>query len=258
MMFAMDSSMAHANWELRFGTDLDAVIFDIGGVFTVPDHRIIGKALANAGIGAPALSHSAVHRAHFVGVRAFERTTHTTEVMGEHDWMNYYQIVSAAIGVDETQLADAGDAIREVLYGAKPNGWAGVIEENVAGLRKLSDAGVPLAVVSNNDGTAADQLFVTEVAQVGDGPYVPVRIIVDSTTVGIEKPDPRIFAPALESLNVVAHRALYVGDTPHADVRGARAAGMHVVQLDPYELYKDWDHHRVANVAVLADLLLRD
>ena len=49
---------------------------------------------------------------------------------------------------------------------------------------------------------------------------------------------------------------LYVGDTVHADVRGAQAAGMPVVQLDPYDLHADFDHLRLPTVAALADLLL--
>ena len=45
------------------------------------------------------------------------------------------------------------------------------------------------------------------------------------------------------------------GDTVHADVRGAEAAGMRAVQLDPYDLHADFGHARLATVAALADLL---
>jgi putative hydrolase of the HAD superfamily len=249
--------------ELRYPKDIDAVIFDIGGVFLVPDHRKIGSVLNEAGIATPANSHASVHRAHFVGIRAFERPTHTTEIMNEADWGNYYQVLCQAVGVSDNDLDAATRIIRPLMYAPKeagqraaPSAWSGVISENVYGLRALHEAGVPIAVVSNNDGTAAEQLLVTEVAQVGNGPYVPVTIIVDSGHVGIEKPEPAIFTPALEALNVAPHRALYVGDTPHADVRGARAAGMPVVQLDPYNLYKGFDHHRITDVLELAKLLL--
>ncbi len=250
-------------FELRYPTDIDAVIFDIGGVFTVPDHRKIGATLAEAGIATPALSHASVHRAHFVGIRAFERPTHTVEVMEEADWANYYQIICQAVGVSDNDLDDATPLVRTLMYGGDlrsndrpPSAWSGVIEENVAGLRKLHDAGVPIAVVSNNDGTAEAQLIANEVAQTGPGPFVPVTTVVDSSLVGAAKPDPAIFTPALEALGVAAHRALYVGDTPHADVRGARNAGMPVVQLDPYDLYQGFDHHRVPDVGHLVDLIL--
>jgi len=49
--------------------------------------------------------------------------------------------------------------------------------------------------------------------------------IVVSGDVGVEKPDPRIFDPALAQTQLQSHHALYIGDTPD-DIRGARAAGL--------------------------------
>ena len=81
-----------------------------------------------------------------------------------------------------------------------------------------------------------------------------VRIIVDSGVIGVRKPDPAIFAPALEALGTGADRTLYVGDTVHADVRGARAAGMAVVQIDPYDDHDGFDHDRIVDLVALAEL----
>ena len=69
------------------------------------------------------------------------------------------------------------------------------------------------------------------------------------------KPDPAIFAPALEALGTAAARTLYVGDMVHADVRGAEAAGMPVVQIDPYDHHASFAHARVPHLDALADLL---
>ena len=246
---------------LRYPADIDAVIFDIGGVFTVPSHERIGVVLSDAGIEAPALSHASVHRGHFVGIRAFERTTHTTEVMEQADWENYYQVLLQAVGVSDNDLYDGFVALKALLTHPtlpehRPSPWSGVISENVAGFQRLAAAGVPVGVISNNDGTAHEQLLAVQVAQVGPGAFTEVSVIIDSGTVGVSKPDPAIFTHALEAMGVSPNRALYVGDTPHADVRGARAAGMPVVQLDPYNLYAGWDHLRVPDVGVLVDLLL--
>lgn len=249
------------DYPLRFGRDLDAVVFDIGGVFSVPDHRKIGAALSEAGIPAPGVSHQAVHRAHFVGIRAFERATHTVEVMQSQDWEVYFQMIVQAVGVADHHIEDAADVVGDLMFNppgapARVSAWSGVIEENLRGLRRLHDAGVPLAVVSNNDGTAAEQLLALGAAQVGEGPHVPVVAIVDSRLAGVAKPHPDIFEPAIAALGVPASRALYVGDTPHCDVRGARAAGMPVVQLDPFNLYAGWDHDRIEDVDRLAEFLL--
>ena len=93
-------------------------------------------------------------------------------------------------------------------------------------------------------------------ARSGPGRFRAWRRQVDSAVFGIAKPDPAIFGPALDALGTDPARTLYVGDTVHADVGGATAAGMAVVQLDPYDLHGDFDHAPAADVAALADLLL--
>lgn len=49
--------------------------------------------------------------------------------------------------------------------------------------------------------------------------------IVVSGEVGVKKPDPRIFAPALEQTGLRPEQALFVGDAVE-DIEGARAAGL--------------------------------
>ena len=56
--------------------------------------------------------------------------------------------------------------------------------------------------------------------------------IVVSREVGIAKPDPRIFAIALDRLEVPASDAVFVGDNPKTDITGAHAAGMKAVWLN--------------------------
>ncbi len=50
-------------------------------------------------------------------------------------------------------------------------------------------------------------------------------------------------------------RVLYVGDTVHADVMGATAAGMQVVQLDPFDQHADYNHARCRDLGHLLQLL---
>jgi len=52
------------------------------------------------------------------------------------------------------------------------------------------------------------------------------RVIVDSTQVGISKPDPRIFLRAVEELGVPLADVVFVGDSPARDMAGARGVGM--------------------------------
>ncbi len=55
--------------------------------------------------------------------------------------------------------------------------------------------------------------------------------IVDSTVAGVAKPDPRIFALALERLEASAKETLFVGDSLDKDIAGARAAGLRTAWL---------------------------
>ena len=73
--------------------------------------------------------------------------------------------------------------------------------------------------------------------------------------VGVAKPDPRIFELALELAGTTADRAVHVGDAYQYDVRGARAAGVHPVLVDPFGLRADVDCDRIEQLADLADLL---
>ena len=57
--------------------------------------------------------------------------------------------------------------------------------------------------------------------------------IVDSTRVGAEKPDPRIFGAALTALDVAPADALFVGDSLPRDMAGARGIGMAHAWLAP-------------------------
>jgi putative hydrolase of the HAD superfamily len=91
---------------------------------------------------------------------------------------------------------------------------------------------------------------------------VPVAAVIDSTVVGIEKPDPRIFALALDALGVPADQVssvVHVGDSIFADVRGAQAAGIRPLHLDPYGDCPSppGDHEHVRSLAEVAELVLR-
>ena len=93
------------------------------------------------------------------------------------------------------------------------------------------------------------------VCQVGEGEGVPVVIIVDSTIVGVAKPDPAIFSFALDVLDVKPEHVAYVGDSYANDVVGARAAGMRPFLLDPYDDHAGADYERIKAVAELLDLV---
>jgi putative hydrolase of the HAD superfamily len=249
-------------------TDLDpdsiaAVVFDIGGVFTVPHPDPLTDLLAAAGIEVDRHDHASFERAHYHGIRAIteilvQAGVRDTSGVGHESspdtWRAYDIAYFAQVGVPEHRLGEASDA-RAAQRGQGVMGiWRHGLTHNIAASARVASVR-PIAVVSNNDGTAIQQLLEHGVGQVGPGPLPELATVVDSGTIGIAKPDPAIFEPAVEALGVPAERILYVGDTVHADVRGATAAGLPVVQLDPYDLHHDHDHFRLPGVAELAELL---
>lgn len=226
---------------------VDAVVFDIGGVFTYPDYVPVAERLDHLGVARPA-ELSAYRRAHHAGVRALCDADRATEEHLADFWAVYDDAYGATLGVADDDLPEFRVAIRL--------GWSWVHEENVRSFHRLVGAGMPTAIVSNNDGTAPEQMRDHGVCQVGTGPLPAVAAIVDSTLQGVAKPDPAIFDPALDALGHRPDRVLYVGDTVHADVMGAKAAGMQVVQLDPFDHHADFDHARCRDLDELLGHLL--
>lgn len=80
-----------------------------------------------------------------------------------------------------------------------------------------------LALVTNQ--TTDVQLRKLE--RLGLARWFPV--VVTSGEIGVEKPDARMFAAALEALGVEPTRAVMVGDDPEADMRGAAKAGLRTI-----------------------------
>jgi putative hydrolase of the HAD superfamily len=89
-------------------------------------------------------------------------------------------------------------------------------------LRVLRRAGHRLVVVSNWDVSLHEMLRATGLDVLVDG-------AVSSAEAGVAKPDPRIFARALELVAGRADGGLHAGDSIEHDVAGARAAGLRPV-----------------------------
>ncbi len=59
-----------------------------------------------------------------------------------------------------------------------------------------------------------------------------MHAIIVSEEVGVAKPDPQIFHLALNALAVAPDEALFVGDSPENDLRGAALAGMPAIWVN--------------------------
>ncbi len=95
-------------------------------------------------------------------------------------------------------------------------------------LEALRGWGLRLAVVSNTmrtPGRALRRLLAHY------GLLACFDVTVFSDEVGVRKPAPEIFQHALRAVGGEPETAVHVGDDPVLDVRGARAAGLRVIQV---------------------------
>jgi putative hydrolase of the HAD superfamily len=97
-------------------------------------------------------------------------------------------------------------------------------KESVGLLATLKSRGLQLGVVSNACGNA-DQLC----DDFGFTPYL--SLVVDSRRVGLSKPNPAIYAYAMERMGLPASAIMMVGDSFERDIRPARSLGMQTAWL---------------------------
>ncbi len=162
------------------------------------------------------------------------------------------------VGVPPTARLDAAafDAlVAELRAVLRPDGRASVLWRSVMprvpeALARLRDRGLRLVVVSNSDGTVERSLD-----EAGLLPFMSA--VIDSRLVGFEKPDPRIFEPALALVNARPEQTIYVGDIYAGDIVGCRAAGLHGLLYNPYGDYKDMDCEMIACLTEIAPAIER-
>lgn len=77
-------------------------------------------------------------------------------------------------------------------------------------------------------------------------------VSLNAIAVGAAKPDPRAFRAVADALALEPQQIAYVGDDPHADVRGAREAGMYTVWINRVE--REWPADAEPATHVVRDL----
>lgn len=192
------------------------VLLDAGNTILEIDYEVVGRALGVDAATARRAEHEARVRLDTPSV--IERTDDAVR------WWTFFSFIAEGCGVrDRAAIAEALKALG--LFHAEHNLWsvppAGV--HDVLGRLRRDHR---LGVVSNATSPVRPLL-----ERLGLAGYF--ETITDSVTVGVEKPDPRIFLAACGAMGVEPEACVYVGDIYHVDVLGARAAGMTGVLLDP-------------------------
>lgn len=222
----------------------DAVLFDAGGIFVVPDPLTTGMVLEPFG-GTTNLS--TLVRSHYAGMAAMDVVSKEQDASSIEriSWSSYRQAYAQQAGVPEAQVVAAAGALLKVFSAFL---WRFPLHESVAGLWRLHLLGTRMGIVSNASGQIERTLANENICQVGEGSGVPVLIITDSHVVGVAKPEAEVFAEAIDVMNVSRERIAYVGDSYVNDVGGARNAGLVPLLLDPYGFHEGADCERITSL----------
>jgi REG-2-like HAD superfamily hydrolase len=214
---------------------MKAVIFDVGNTLLWLDHPFIVSLLRDFGVETTADELIAAE----YGARLLLDELVRSGGAGDDASRGrvFFAEVFRRLGIAKERFA----AIAQRLYArhAERNLWCTVRERTTETLDELRRRGYRLGVISNADGRVEALLDSLDLRR-------HFEFVLDSGTVGVEKPDPRIFRMGLRRMGVEPHEAVYVGDVYEIDVVGARAAGMRAILLDPLSRLGHLDCERIA------------
>jgi putative hydrolase of the HAD superfamily len=229
--------------------DIDTIFLDVGNTLISIDFDRVAAELAARKLGCES---ETIRRAEAAARPGYSERVFVTGTRPDRSLFHSYLCAilekTEGLSLSATELDELVTEIGPIL---RPEGranqlWRMVMPGVPQALERLARAGLTLAVISNSDGTCADSL-----EEAGLLRYL--NFVIDSADVGVEKPDPRIFEIALARGRADAGRALYIGDLYHADVIGARRAGLHALLLDPFGDWPPLDCDRAADLMAVAD-----
>lgn len=142
-------------------------------------------------------------------------------------WTGMYAMLGRRLGIG----VDADVFAQKVFdeFG-KGNRWE-PFEDVLPALERLASRGVRMAVISNWDSRLEGLLQTMGLTRY-------FETVISSASVGLCKPDPRIFELACDRLGVASGEVVHVGDHHYADVVGASAAGLCPVLIDRTGAYR--------------------
>lgn len=222
---------------------IQTVFLDAGGVLVNPNWTRVADTLARYGVEVRAAQ---LAEAEPRAKRQLDTGSLVAATDDRQRGWTYFNLVLTAAGVPLSDQTEA--ALAELhRYHEVSNLWESVPNEVRPALSALRASGLRLVVVSNANGTLRHAFSRL-------GLFDAFDAVFDSCDEGVEKPDPRYFAIALERTGASAATTIHVGDLYHVDVVGARRAGIRPVLLDAAGLYPDCDCRRVRTLAEVVPL----
>ena len=222
------------------GTKVRALLYDFGGTLAFLDFECLAKEFSRPD---RVLDPLKLEHAEYAGRAALDHHLMSGKSRDPNAaYEDFFRAWMDAAGIEQHEFSDISTRFRAMHTEACM--WRIVRAGTHDALARLKESGFKLAIVSNADGRVASDARRLGLAEFFD-------VIIDSSVVGIEKPDPRIFRLALDALKVPPEEALYAGDIYSIDMLGARAAGIAGKLIDQHARY-DWiEHPKIRHVGEL-------
>ncbi|HVL82549.1 MAG TPA: HAD-IA family hydrolase [Actinomycetota bacterium] len=141
-------------------------------------------------------------------------------------WTAFYRDQMERLGIDDP---DSVEVLYETFSDVRSYG---LYDDVVEVLVHLRDEGFRLGIISNFEAwldPLLDHLGIKHIFEV----------VAISGPLAVEKPDPKIFAWAVEQMGLPAEASAHVGDQPFFDAEAAIACGLHGILLDRYGQWAD-------------------
>lgn len=194
-----------------------AVISDFGGVLTTPLAAAFQQFSDRSGVSLEELgiAMGAVGAARGENPLFELETGHLTEV----EFMAMLSGELSRARGHEVSLAGFGEAL---FAGLEPN------QPFVAFMRRLRERGLPMAICTNNvrEWSGRWQAMIP-VGELFD-------VVIDSSELGVRKPDPRIYEATVAALGVAPESAVFIDDL-QINCEAAAALGMRAVWFQETE-----------------------
>ena len=205
-----------------------AVVFDAGHTLLEMDYATVTAYLTSRGhvVGEAAVI-DAERRARF-RLDVERATQPSRERTGQGRYVQY--LLDALEVTDDVERR----AVAEWRRGFNvPIGLCHLADREAApALRHARDAGLIVGVISNSNGSVRRALEGADLA-------AQLDFVIDSSVVGVAKPDPGIFALGVRAAGAGPEETVYIGDSYFVDVLGAQQAGLGAVLFDPGRVWGD-------------------
>jgi len=226
--------------------NIKAVLFDVGNTLALLDYSIFKK-LINEETGTTPASHDLLEAEYaardYINKIDFESDKEKDISRVE----KYYRFIFEKMGVPGKRLSNVLDTLMKYDQRDPLGIWKIVTDGTPSILAELKNRGYQLGIISNSDGRI-DTLLQSL------GLKIYFSVILDSNTIGLEKPGKQIFIQACRELKVEPEQAVYIGDLYVVDVLGARNAGLTPILLDPLDKYNKIDCITITHLSRLLEI----